>query len=294
MAENVSGRTPAEWEKLLEEAADHPERLGALLKELESEISQETTFLHENPEPDNLFAIILDFFGVPDDDDYERLAQTIKAELQAERRLKRRYRTWLPGEEVLDRLFPFIKNFSGEVREERSGLQFEGFLKFKGIRRDTTSEVYALYLSERFPGRDPANFHILFDGAEGDLVIKRVYRMELPRLEGTVTAARAVLAELIRDIVPALSDIRTIVVDNAANRETRRAMISSRNEEGSASFELTPGADPAATPLGRLMGQLALELGLAPGAFRAEILAYGVLKIELSIVPCPRAGTDLY
>lgn len=294
MAENVSGRTPAEWERLLEEAADRPDRLAALLESLESEIKQETSFLHEKAEPDNLFAIILDFFGAPEDNDYERLAQKIKSELEAERRLKRRYRSWLPGEDVLERLFPFVKNFNGEVREDSGGLQFEGFLKFKGVSRGARSEVYTLYLSERFPGRDPANFHILFDGAKGDLVIKRVYRKELPRIDRPATAARAVLAEMIHDIVPALSDLRTIVVDHAANVETRQALIVSRPDGDAVSFELDPGGDPAATPLGNLMKKLAGELGLEPGAFRMEILAYGVLKIELSILPCSATGTDLY
>jgi len=284
MADTVSGRTPAEWEGLLEEAADRPERLAELLDSLEIEIRQETSFLHEKAEPGNLFTIILDFFGLPEDSDYERLARKIKSELEAERSLKRRYRSWLPGEDVLERLFPFIKNFNGEVREHSGGLQFEGFLKFKGIGRCARSEVYTLYLSERFPGRDPANFHLLFDEAKGELVIKRVYRKELPRIDRPTTAARAVLTEMIRDIVPASSDIRTIVVDHAANVETRQALIVSRRDGAEVSFELDPGGDPAATPLGNLMTKLAVELGLEPGAFRLEILAYGVLKIELAIV----------
>jgi|GEM_PF-5170773 len=286
MADNVSGRTPNEWERLLEEAADRPERLAQLLESLEGEIKQETSFLHEKAEPGNLFSIILDFFGIPEDDDYARLSERIKSEVDAERRLKRRYRSWLPGEDVLERLFPFIKNFNGEVREEAGGLQFEGFRKFKGISRGARSEAYTLYLSQRFPGRDPANFHLLFDEAKGELVIKRVYRKELPRLDGPATAARAVLAEMTGDIVPALSQIRAIVVDHAANVETRQALIVSHCEGDEACYELNSGADPAATPLGNLMNKLAVELGLEPGAFSTEILAYGVLKIELAIVAC--------
>ena len=86
------------------------------------------------------------------------------------------------------------------------------------------------------------------------------------------------------------SAIRTIVADNAANVETRQALITSHRDGDTVRFELKPDADPTDTPLGHLMKKLALELGLEPGPFRSEILAYGVLKIELSI---PAKG-DLY
>ena len=120
-----------------------------------------------------------------------------------------------------------------------------------------------------------------------------IKKNELPRIDRPKTTARAVLAEMIQDIVPASSDIRTIVVDHAANVETRQALIVSRRDGAEVSFELDPGGDPAATPLGNLMKKLAVELGLEPGAFRMEILAYGVLKIELAIVPCSAAGAGL-
>ncbi len=144
-----------------------------------------------------------------------------------------------------------------------------------------------LYLSERFPGREPANFHLLFAPAEGKLVIKRVYRKELPRIEGITTPARAVLAEMAADIVPSLRSVRSLLVDNAANVATRRALISSHRESGEVVFALRPGADPAATPLGNLMVKLARELGLAPGPFSCQVCAFGMLKIELEIQPPP-------
>lgn len=283
----VSGLTPAIWEDRLGKAASDPRRLAEVLGDLEGEIHREHTFLHDDPEPDNLLSLILDFFGLPDDNDYEGLGKRIEAELATERWLKKRYRSWLPGEEVLDRIFPYIKNFGGDVREEKSGLQFPGFLKYKGIRRGKTSEAYVLYLSERFPGREPANFHLLYSPAEEELVIKRVYRKELPRIEGITTAARAVLAEMAAEIVPSLPSIRSLLVDNAANVATRQALISSRREGGEVVFTLRPAADPAATPLGNLMVKLARELGLAPGRFSCQVCAFGMLKIELDIQPPP-------
>ena len=283
----VSGLTPAIWKDRLEKAASDPRRLAELLGKLEGEIHREHTFLHEDPEPDTLLSLILDFFDLPDDNDYDELGKRIEAELAAERWLKKRYRSWLPGEEVLDRIFPYIKNFGADVREERSGLQFPGFLKYKGIRWGKTSEAYVLYLSERFPGREPANFHLLYSPAEEELVIKRVYRKELPRIEGTATAARAVLAEMAAEIVPSLPSVRSLLVDNAANVATRRALISSRREDGEVVFALRPGADPAATPLGNLMVKLARELGLVPGQFSCRVCAFGMLKIELGLQSPP-------
>jgi hypothetical protein len=279
----VSGLTPADWENRLEKAASDPRRLAELLAELEGEISREHTFLHDDPEPDTLLSLILDFFGLPDDNDFEGLGKRIEAELAAERWLKKRYRSWLPGEEVLDRIFPYIKNFGADVREERSGLQFPGFLKYKGIRWGKTSEAYVLYLSERFPGREPANFHLLYAPAEEKLVIKRVYRKELPRIEGIASSARAVLTEMAADIVPSLPAVRALLVDNAANVETRRALISSRRDGDDVVFALRPDAEPAATPLGNLMVKLARELGLVPGRFSCQVCAFGMLKIELGL-----------
>jgi hypothetical protein len=283
----VSGLTPATWEDRLGKAASDPRRLAELLSELEGEISREHTFLHGDPEPDNLLSLVLDFFGLPDDNDYEGLGKRIETELTAERWLKKRYRSWLPGEEVLDRIFPYVKNFGADVREDRSGLQFPGFKKHKGIRRGKTSEAYVLYLSERFPGREPANFHLLYDPAEEELVIKRVYRKELPRIEGSASAARAVLAEMAADIVPSLPALRSLLVDNAANVETRQALISSLREDDEVIFALKPTADPAATPLGNLMVKLARELGLVPGQFSCQVCAFGLLKIELALQPPP-------
>jgi hypothetical protein len=283
----VSGLTPATWEDRLGKAASDPRRLAELLSELEGEISREHTFLHGDPEPDNLLSLVLDFFGLPDDNDYEGLGKRIETELAAERWLKKRYRSWLPGEEVLDRIFPYVKNFGADVREDRSGLQFPGFQKHKGIRRGKTSEAYVLYLSERFPGREPANFHLLHDPAEEELVIKRVYRKELPRIEGSTSAARAVLAEMAAEIVPSLPALRSLLVDNAANVETRQALISSRREDDEVVFALKPTADPAATPLGNLMVKLARELGLVPGQFSCQVCAFGMLKIELGLQPPP-------
>jgi hypothetical protein len=287
---DLSGRTPEEWESRLEEAADQPDRLGEIVEELDHEMRQERTWLHENPEPGDLFSTILEFLGRPEDDDLERLGSQIKSELQKERWLKKRYRSWLPGEVYQDRLFRYLKDFGGEVRRDDSGLQFPGFLKFKGFRRESRHGVFAFYLSERFPGRDPANFHVAFDPSNGDLLFKRAYKMELPVLDGMTTVGRAVLSELIRDVVPSLSDIRAFVVDNAANISTRQALIASRKQDDSVVYEPRPDGDVASTLLGNLMLKLALEMGLLPGDFRLEVRPFGMLRIELDILPAAGAG----
>jgi hypothetical protein len=282
---NLSGLTPEEWESRLEEATDRPDRLAKILKELDHEMRQERTWLHENPEPGDLFKTILEFLGRPEDDDLERLGSQIRSEIQKERWLKERYRSWLPGEVYLDRLFRYLKDFGGEVSRDDSGLQFPGFLKYKGIRREIKDEVFAFYLSERFPGRDPANFHVAFDASNGDLLIKRVYKVELPVLDGMTTVGRAVLSELIRDVVPSPSDIRAFVVDNAANISTRQALIGSRKKGNSVVYEPRPDCNVASTPLGNLMLKLALEMGLTPGGFHFEVRPFGMLRIELDILP---------
>jgi len=74
------------------------------------------------------------------------------------------------------------------------------------------------------------------------------------------------------------------VVDNAANTETRKALMSvdpSENNEHS----IKPGADPAKTVLGHMMQKLAVELGFAPGEFHFRILTFGLLRIELDVLP---------
>jgi len=282
---DLSGLTPEEWESRLEEAADQPDRLAGILKELDHEMRQEKTWLHENPEPGDLFSTILEFLGRPEDDDLERLGSEIRSELQKERWLKKRYRSWLPGEVHLDRLFRYLKDFGGEVRRDDGGLQFPGFLKYKGIRRKSKDEVFVFYLSERFPGRNPANFHVAFDASNGDLLFKRAYKKELRVLDGMTTVGRAVLSELIREVVPSLSDIRAFVADNAANIRTRQALIASRKKGNSVVYEPRPDCDVASTPLGNLMSKLALEMGLTPGGFHLEVRPFGMLHIELDILP---------
>jgi hypothetical protein len=92
-----------------------------------------------------------------------------------------------------------------------------------------------------------------------------------------------VLAEMAAEIVPSLPSLRSLLVDNAANVETRRALISSRREDGRVVFTLTPGAEPAVTPLGNLMVKLARELDLVPGQFSCRVCAFGMLKVELGL-----------
>jgi hypothetical protein len=131
---------------------------------------------------------------------------------------------------------------------------------------------------------------VAFDASNGDLLIKRVYKMELPVLDGMTTVGRAVLSELIRDVVRSLSDIRAFVVDNAANTSTRRALIASHETDDGVVYEPRPDCDVASTPLGNLMSKLALEMGLTPGRFQFEVRPFGMLHIELGILPSAAAG----
>ncbi len=288
MTTDVSGLTPQQWERRLEEAADDPEALAAVLGELEREMHQEKTWLHDNPEPGNLLDAVLSFFG-QEDGDVELLGQRIKSELRLERHLEERYRSWLPGEDYLDVLFPYLKAFGDEVAPDPGGLQFPGFGKYKGVRRGSaSSEIWVFYIADRFPGRDPANFHVTFRRETGELLIKRVYKKELPRIDGISTVGRAVLAEMIRELVPSLVDIRELEVDNAANQATRDALLRFTPSGDGVEFALRDDADPARTPLGHLMLKLVSELGMRPvasetGPFRVFLGRFGTLRIEMSV-----------
>ena len=278
----VAGLTPQEWEDHLESVADNPEKLQAALEALNHEMHQETSWVHENPTPGPLFKAVFRFFG-KNDGDLEDLGHQIKDELHAERRLQDRYRGWLPGEEWCDRLFPYLKEFAGEVHQESAGLQFEGFTKYQGIERKLKTAVFAFFLNERFPGRAPANFHMSFNAEDGELVIERVYKMELPRPPEGPSVSRLVMAELVADLVPKLNDLKKLVVDNAANVETRQALIEARPDSEGVNYEPILGANVDATPLGYLMRKFATELGLESGDFVIRVNRYGVLKIILPI-----------
>jgi hypothetical protein len=276
-AEAAAGLTPAMWRTRLEQAASDPDALAQQLRELKREIRNEHSFLESIPSPDGLLERVLSFFQDREDHDYQRLGKRIEEELRHEKQVFKRYRGWKPGEEWEDRLFLYLKDFPGEVERDPGGVQFPGFDKFSGLHSGRfTRESYVLFLNRRFPGRDPANFHLLFRERTGELVIKRVYKKELPRYQGKSSAARAVLAEMIRGMVPDLSLIREFDIDNAANRETRQALLAGD----------TNAADPAQleqTPLGYLMKQLAVELGLTPGTFRYQIMPFEMIRIELAI-----------
>jgi hypothetical protein len=284
MAEEVSGLAPEGWEARLRLAADRPAKLAAVLADLEQEMRQEKNWLHDNPEPSNLVASVLAFFG-KGDRDVERLAAAIQDELRAERYLKERYRAWLPGEDHLDVLFPYLKGFGERVSSDATGLQFPGFGKYEGVRRGRRdSESWLFYISDRFPGRDPANFHVWFVHATGELLVKRAYKKELPRIEGISTVGRAVLAEMIRGLVRDLRHIRQLEVDNAANQATRDALVVSGAGGDGAEYGLRQGVDAARTPLGHLMLALAAELGLrAHLPFRLFLGSFGTLRMELSV-----------
>ena len=226
---SVSGLTPDQWEEQLEQVAEDPAALADSLGQLEHEMHQENVWMHKNPTCGNLFKTLFRFFG-QHNTSLEQLGKRIQEELHAERRLKERYRSWMPGEDYLDRLFPYLKGFGAPVQPDDGGLQFPGFTKYKGIKRGAKIEVFSFYISNRFPGRDPANFHLSFDSKEGELVIERVYKMELPRIEGIPTVGRAVTAELIADITTQPAVIRRLVIDNAANLKTREALIISHKD----------------------------------------------------------------
>lgn len=283
-ADPPTGLSPEDWETQLEAAADDAGRLAASLGRLKTEMEQERSWLHENPTPGGVFKALFRFFN-SGAADLEQLGATLRAELYAERRLRRRYRSWLPDEAPVDRLLPYLKGFGGEIQRAPDGLQFPGFIKFKGLEHNDAHQAFAFFLDARFPGRDPANFHLSFEPLRGELVIERVYKKELPRPARGPSAARAVLAELARDITPDLRAVRLLVVDNAANLETRRALLRVERESGRARYRLRPDAAVARTPLGHLMRAFAGELGLRPGAFRLRVNAFGVLKIELPVEP---------
>jgi len=244
---------------------------------------QERTWLHDNPEPGKLFAAVFAFFG-KEDADVEALGKELKDELQVERYLEEQYRSWLPGEDFLDVLFPYLKDFGEQVALDVGGLQFPGFDKYKGVRRSgSSSEIWVFFISRRFPGRDPANFHVSFLRDTGELIVKRVYKKELPRIDGISTVGRAVLAEMIHELVPSLADIREFEVDNAANQATRDGLMTSRPSGDGVEFVLRDDADAAKTPLGHLMLKLVGELGMKPGPFRLFLGPFGTLRIEMSV-----------
>ena len=85
---------------------------------------------------------------------------------------------------------------------------------------------------------------------------------ELPRIEGITTVVRAVLAEMISELVPSVAAIREIVIDSAANQATRDALIATHTSTTGAQLILREGADPGTTPLGHLMRELAREVAI--------------------------------
>jgi hypothetical protein len=76
--------------------------------------------------------------------------------------------------------------------------------------------------------------------------------------------------------VPDLSRIREFDIDNAANRETRQVLLAADSQDAAL-------AQLEQTPLGYLMKQLALELGLTPGAFRYHLMPFDMIRIELGM-----------
>jgi hypothetical protein len=282
-AGGVAGRAPEEWEARLEQAAKGLMDLDGVLCELKQEIGSEHSWIEDNPAPSTLVRMFLEFIGETDGD-RNRFEERIEREIAHERSLVRRYRTWKPGESWQDRLNMYLKEFPAQVRADGEGLQFPGFVKYKGIHRsDGAGQAFACYLNERFPGRDPANFYVTFDATSGELILKRIYKKELPRLDGKRSAARAVLRELIRDVADPVSGIRQIEVDNVANRRTRQELMIVEKTDGRTLFSARPGADVEGTPLGYLMRTLAMELGLVPGPFRVSVQQFGIIRIELDV-----------
>ncbi|RME25509.1 MAG: hypothetical protein D6806_07745 [Deltaproteobacteria bacterium] len=280
--EDVSGLTPEQWEHRLERAASDPEKLRREIQALEREMLREKSWLHENPVSEGVIGLVLGFLGGRGDD-YRALGKQIEQELYAERSLKERYRGWLPGETPLDRIFPYIKNFPGRVEPCKEGVVFDGFLKFRGVSwGGAENRAVAVYLNERFPGREPANFLLWFVHASGHLVIKRVFRKELPPRCGSTSSARRIVLELADLIVPGRDEIAALEVDNAANRATRAALM--RHDAGKdPPYVLVEDTKPEQTPLGRMMMKLAAELGRKPLDFRLALDRYGVLKITLPL-----------
>jgi hypothetical protein len=282
-ANTAAGRTPTDWRERLEKASCDPTLIKEELRELECEMRQERSWLHENPAPGGLIKSIMGFLQDDQDDNYQRLADKIQKELSGERRLVDKYRSWLPGETAKDRLCLYLKDFGGMIELENKGAQFPGFIKYQGFHENAeVRESYIFYLNEKFPGRDPANFHVVFVKETGAVIIKRVYRMELPRVKGK-SAAREVLKEMICELVPDILAVTELEVDNAANVETRKALMKARTDSKGAVFALRSDADPAQTPLGHLMVKLMGELGVTAGDFKAVVLPFGMLKIELFV-----------
>ena len=277
----TAGLTPEQWHDRLEAAANDPELLSKELAALESEISREGSWLHLNPAPDSLISGVLSFFAGETDQD--TLARKIKSELHREHRLKERFRARKPGESWRDRVFAYIKDFPGEILADENGVQFPGFSKYQGLVWNRKPETYVFYINEKFPGRDPANFHVQFDPETGEVLIKRVYKMDLPRPETGSSAARSVLAEMIFELIPNLSVVKSLVVDNAANIKTRQTLMCAKTGSGNPTYEKVEGADAAATPLGHMLEKLAKELGLVPEGFGCQLLPYGMLRLWVEV-----------
>jgi hypothetical protein len=277
----VVGLTPEQWHDRLEQAADDRAALEAALAELESEISREDSWLHMNPAPDSLLSGVLSFFS--GDRDVDQLSKRIKSELHRELRLKTRFRGWNENESWRDRVFAYVKDFPGDMQPDTAGVQFPGWSKYQGQVWNRKPESYIFFINEKFPGRDPANFHVQFDPETGEVLIKRVYKMDLPRIEGISTAARAVLAEMISELIPDLSVVSNLVIDNAANIATRQALIRCKDVQGEPKYEEVEDACVEETPLGHMMRKLATELGLQPGTFTFRVLPYGLLRISIAV-----------
>ena len=202
---------------------------------------------------------------------------------------KKRYRSWFPGEDYLNILFPYTKDLGEKVEPEKGGLQFPGFSKYKIIQHGRSlSEIWVFFISETFPGRDPANFHVSFLHDSGKLTVKRVYKKELPRIDGISTVGRAVLSEMIKGLIP-LVQIRKMEIDNAANEATRDALLSTKPGSDEVEFALRENGDPGKTPLGHLLLGLTAELGMKPVSypngemFRLFLCRFGTLRIEISV-----------
>ena len=89
------------------------------------------------------------------------------------------------------------------------------------------------------------------------------------------------LVELIGLVVPDAGAVRHLVIDNAANRDTRDALIEKYDDGDTVAYRIRPGSDPAATPLGSLLLGLAGDLGLKAGRFETAVGPFGMLKIRL-------------
>ncbi len=283
-SQDVTGLTPAQWRDRLERAAQDEGALAQVLRQLDQEMNQERAWLHDNPSPGRALRAVLRVLGGSEQWNIQQLAGQLKAELQQERALERRYRLWLPDEDRVARLLPYLSQFEGQVRPDDGGLQVVGFRKYKGLHLAPHAEAFVFYLSERFSRREPANFHLSYDASTGCLGIERAFKRELPSIPGVRAIGRAVLCEMARGIVPELDALRAIRIDNATNAATREALVLRLEEGGSVRFRVRRSADADATPLGHLMRKLAADLGLTTGRFRLQLRAYGVLRISLEVL----------